>query len=78
MYINFWKQTFDYKSKSKLSHFLINLVINILILLFILFIGLFVTIDQENIISLIYNIALILMLFPSLAMLIRVIRNYTK
>lgn len=78
MYISYWKQIFDYKGYSKLLHLFMNLAINILVLILILVVGLFVPITWENALVDIYYIVLIIMILPTLSMIVRVIRNYSK
>ncbi|WP_239749462.1 hypothetical protein [Mammaliicoccus sp. H-M34] len=75
-YMNFWKQTFDYKSKSSFKGLITCLFINIVILILIMSLGLIVPFKWENTIVDLYYIVLLLMIFPTIAMIVRVIRNY--
>lgn len=75
-YINFWKQIFDYKSKSSFKDLITCLAINIFILILIMALGVLVPFNWENTIVDLYYIVLLLMIFPTIAMIVRVIRNY--
>ncbi|HCN60614.1 Uncharacterised protein [Mammaliicoccus fleurettii] len=75
-YMNFWKQTFDYKSKSSFKDLITCLFINIVILILIMALGVIVPFKWENTIVDLYYIVLLLMIFPMIAMIVRVIRNY--
>ncbi|MGX1434705.1 hypothetical protein [Mammaliicoccus sciuri] len=75
-YINFWKQTFDYKNKSSFRDLLVCMFVNIIILVLIMALGVIVPITWENSIVNLYYIVLVLMIFPMIALIIRVIKNY--
>ncbi|EZX26421.1 hypothetical protein MT416_00690 [Mammaliicoccus sciuri] len=75
-YINFWKQTFDYKNKSSFRDLLVCMFVNIIILVLIMALGVIVPITWENSIVNLYYIVLVLMIFPMIAMIVRVIKNY--
>ncbi|MDQ7130273.1 hypothetical protein [Mammaliicoccus sciuri] len=75
-YINFWKQTFDYKNKSSFRDLLVCMFVNIIILVLIMALGVIVPITWENSIVNLYYIALVLMIFPMIALIVRVIKNY--
>ncbi|WP_323705300.1 hypothetical protein [Mammaliicoccus sciuri] len=75
-YINFWKQTFDYKNKSSFRDLLVCMFVNIIILVLIMALGLIVPITWENSIVNLYYIVLVLMIFPMIALIVRVIKNY--
>ncbi|UXU82960.1 hypothetical protein MUA77_09035 [Mammaliicoccus sciuri] len=75
-YINFWKQTFDYKHKSSFRDLLVCMFVNIIILVLIMALGVIVPITWENSIVNLYYIVLVLMIFPMIALIVRVIKNY--
>ncbi|KTT79960.1 MULTISPECIES: hypothetical protein [Mammaliicoccus] len=75
-YINFWKQTFDYKNKSSFRDLLVCMFVNIIILVLIMALGVIVPITWENSIVDLYYIVLVLMIFPMIALIVRVIKNY--
>ncbi|MFU1768822.1 hypothetical protein [Mammaliicoccus sciuri] len=75
-YINFWKQTFDYKNKSSFRDLLVCMFVNIIILVLIMALGVIVPITWENSIVNLYYIVLVLMIFPMIALIFRVIKNY--
>lgn len=75
-YINFWKQTFDYKNKSSFRDLLVCMFVNIIILVLIMAFGVIVPITWENSIVDLYYIVLVLMIFPMIALIVRVIKNY--
>ncbi|MFU1791374.1 hypothetical protein ACM3BL_09580 [Mammaliicoccus sciuri] len=75
-YINFWKQTFDYKNKSSFRNLLVCMFVNIIILVLIMALGVIVPITWENSIVDLYYIVLVLMIFPMIALIVRVIKNY--
>lgn len=75
-YINFWKQTFDYKNKSSFRDLLVCMFVNIIILVLIMALGVIVPITWENSIVNLYYIVLVLMIFPIIALIVRVIKNY--
>lgn len=75
-YINFWKQTFDYKNKSSFRDLLVCMFVNIVILVLIMALGVIVPITWENSIVNLYYIVLVLMIFPMIALIVRVIKNY--
>ncbi|MCJ0923985.1 hypothetical protein [Mammaliicoccus sciuri] len=75
-YINFWKQTFDYKNKSSFRNLLVCMFVNIIILVLIMALGVIVPITWENSIVNLYYIVLVLMIFPMIALIVRVIKNY--
>ena len=62
-YINFWKQTFDYKNKSSFRDLLVCMFVNIIILVLIMALGVIVPITWENSIVDLYYIVLVLMIF---------------
>ncbi|MFD7035227.1 hypothetical protein ACFV8V_05810 [Mammaliicoccus sciuri] len=75
-YINFWKQTFDYKNKSSFRDLLVCMFVNIIIFVLIMALGVIVPITWENSIVDLYYIVLVLMIFPMIALIVRVIKNY--
>ncbi|MDT0696180.1 hypothetical protein [Mammaliicoccus sciuri] len=75
-YINFWKQTFDYKNKSSFRDLLVCMFVNIIVLVLIMALGVIVPITWENSIVNLYYIVLVLMIFPMIALIVRVIKNY--
>ncbi|MCJ0951545.1 hypothetical protein [Mammaliicoccus sciuri] len=75
-YINFWKQTFDYKNKSSFRDLLVCMFVNIIILVLIMALGVIAPITWENSIVNLYYIVLVLMIFPMIALIVRVIKNY--
>lgn len=75
-YINFWKQTFDYKNKSSFRDLLVCMFVNIIISVLIMALGVIVPITWENSIVDLYYIVLVLMIFPMIALIVRVIKNY--
>ncbi|UXU71023.1 hypothetical protein MUA23_09300 [Mammaliicoccus sciuri] len=75
-YINFWKQTFDYKNKSSFRDLLVCMFVNIIILVLIMALGVIVPITWENSIVNLYYIILVLMIFPMIALIVKVIKNY--
>lgn len=75
-YMNFWKQTFDYTNKSSFRDLLVCMFVNIIILVLIMALGVIVPISWENSIVNLYYFVLVLMIFPMIAMIVRVIKNY--
>lgn len=79
MYIEYWKRMFDYKGRSSVSHLMINMFINICVLVALILIGLFLLpTNLENIAVDLYYIVLILMIFPTVSMIVRVVRDLTS
>lgn len=76
MYINYWKNTFNYTGVSKPSHFAFNILINVVIVILINLSGFLVPFQMENLIVNISLIVQFLMIFPTLSMLVRVIRYF--
>jgi len=78
MYLKYWKNIFNYKGSSKLSHLGINILINIVILFLIMFSGIFVPFKWENTVVDIYYFVLFIMFLPTISMLVRVVRSFTQ
>lgn len=78
MYVDYWKNIFNYKGISKLSHLGINIFINIVILFLIMLSGIFVPLKWENTVVDIYYFVLLIMILPTLSMLVRVVRSFTQ
>ena len=78
MYKEYWKRTFDYTGESKFSHLIFNILINILILFLILMVGVVVPVAWENTVVDIYYFVMFIMIFPTIAMIVRVIRSFNK
>lgn len=78
MYLKYWKNIFNYKGTSKLSHLGVNILINILILFLIMLSGIFVPVKWENTVVDIYYFVLLIMFLPTISMLVRVVRSFTQ
>ncbi|GAB1613978.1 hypothetical protein HB162lentus_26250 [Mammaliicoccus lentus] len=77
-YFEYWRRTFDYKGQSQLTDLFICIGINILILAFIFIFALLGPLTWENALVNLYYICLVLMLFPTASLLVRVIKNNKK
>lgn len=75
LYSSYWKKTFNYKDSSGFKELVCAISLNLLILMSIYFIGLFGPIYLENVIVDLFYLILVIMLFPTLSLLIRVLRN---
>lgn len=75
MYINYWKNIFNYNNSSKFSHFLMNMLINIVILFIIILSGFIVPYEWENTVVNIYYFVLFIMILPTISMIVRVFKN---
>lgn len=75
MYINYWKNIFNYNDSSKFSHFLMNMLINIVILFIIILSGFIVPYEWENTVVNIYYFVLFIMILPTISMIVRVFKN---
>lgn len=60
MYINYWKNAFDYKGTSSLISLMWCIMINIAVLVLIMVSGLFVPITWENTVVYIYYLVLLI------------------
>ncbi|MDH9161028.1 hypothetical protein PYL56_06560 [Staphylococcus succinus] len=78
MYINYWKNAFDYKGTSSLINLIWCIVINIAVLVLIMVSGLFVPIIWENTVVDIYYLVLLIMIIPTVSMAVRVVRSFIK
>lgn len=78
MYINYWKNAFDYKGTSSLINLIWCIVINIAVLVLIMVSGLFVPITWENTIVDIYYLVLLIMIIPTVSMVVRVVHSFIK
>ena len=75
MYINYWKNIFNYNDSSKFSHFIMNMLINIVILFIIILSGFIVPYEWENTVVNIYYFVLFIMILPTISMIVRVFKN---
>ncbi|OIJ30439.1 hypothetical protein BK821_07685 [Staphylococcus sp. LCT-H4] len=78
MYINYWKNAFDYKGTSSLINLIWCIVINIAVLVLIMVSGLFVPITWENTVVDIYYLVLLIMIIPTVSMAVRVVHSFIK
>jgi len=78
MYINYWKNAFDYKGTSSLINLIWCIVINIAVLVLIMVSGLFVPITWENTVVDIYYLVLLIMIIPTVFMIVRVVHSFIK
>ena len=78
MYINYWKNAFDYKGTSSLINLIWCIVINIAVLVLIMVSGLFVPITWENTMVDIYYLVLLIMIVPTVSMVVRVVHSFIK
>ncbi|MBU0437322.1 hypothetical protein [Staphylococcus succinus] len=78
MYINYWKNAFDYKGTSSLINLIWCIVINIAVLVLIMVSGLFVPITWENTVVDIYYLVLLIMIVPTVSMVVRVVHSFIK
>ncbi|RIN29481.1 hypothetical protein BU063_12300 [Staphylococcus succinus] len=78
MYINYWKNAFDYKGTSSLINLIWCIVINIAVLVLIMVSGLFVPITWENKVVDIYYLVLLIMFIPTVSMVVRVVHSFIK
>ncbi|PTI43425.1 hypothetical protein, partial [Staphylococcus succinus] len=76
MYINYWKNAFDYKGTSSLINLIWCIVINIAVLVLIMVSGLFVPITWENTVVDIYYLVLLIMIVPTVSMVVRVVHSF--
>lgn len=76
MYLDYWKNIFNYKGVSKLSELVINILINMFVLSLILLSGIFVPFSWENTVVDIYYFVLLIMILSTISMIFRVINNY--
>lgn len=76
MYFRYWKNTLNYKGVSKFRHLLLCILINIVILILYLISGSLVPLDWENTFVDIYYWILLAMIFPTVSMIVRVVRRY--
>lgn len=67
MYINYWKNAFDYKGTSSLISLMWCIMINIAVLVLIMVSGLFVPITWENTVVDIYYLVLLIMIIPTVS-----------
>lgn len=78
MYLEYWKNIFNYKGTAKFRHLVLNILINIVILLLILASGILVPVSWENAIVDIYYFILTVMILPTISMIVRVINGLAK
>lgn len=78
MYINYWKNAFDYKGTSSLINLMWCIMINIAVLVLIMVSGLFVPITWENTVVDIYYLVLLIMIIPTVSMVVRVVHSFIK
>ncbi|RIN00935.1 hypothetical protein BU112_07390 [Staphylococcus shinii] len=76
MYLRYWKNTFNYKGVSKFSHLLLCVLINFVILILYLICGILIPLEWENTFVDIYYWILLAMVFPTISMIVRVVRRY--
>ncbi|EZY67735.1 hypothetical protein V063_02704 [Staphylococcus aureus R0487] len=76
LYLQYWRNIFNYNGTSKLRHLGFNIFINIIMLILIMASGIFVPISLENIVVDIYYSVLFIMILPTLSMIVRVVNNY--
>ncbi|PTI15727.1 hypothetical protein BU095_13180 [Staphylococcus xylosus] len=76
MYFSYWKNAFNYKGVSKFRHLLLCVLINFVILILYLISGILVPLDWENTFVDIYYGILLAMIFPTISMIVRVVRRY--
>ncbi|UXR68840.1 MULTISPECIES: hypothetical protein [unclassified Staphylococcus] len=72
MYKQYWLKSFDYKGVSNVTELIICLMINLGILLLIHLLGYVVPVSKENLVVTLYYIVLVLMIFPTIAMGVRI------
>ncbi|MGL9915193.1 hypothetical protein IGI95_002672 [Enterococcus sp. DIV0784] len=75
MYSDYWKNTFNYKTRSNVKDLMCAAFFNLLILMGINLIGLLGPISLENIIVNLFYLTLLIMLFPTVSLLIRVFKS---
>ncbi|PNZ59424.1 hypothetical protein CD110_07490 [Staphylococcus casei] len=78
MYINYWKNSFNYKGTSSLIDLVLCIMINIAVLVLIMVSGLFVPITWENTVVDIYYLVLLIMIIPTISMIVRVVHSFIK
>ncbi|OEL02697.1 hypothetical protein AST12_09625 [Staphylococcus succinus] len=78
MYINYWKNSFNYKGTSSLIDLVLCIMINIAVLVLIMVSGLFVPITWENTVVDIYYLVLLIMIIPTVSMIVRVVHSFIK
>lgn len=77
MYLEYWKNTFNYKGQSKLGDLIINLFINFVILFFIFLLGYFlVPFQWERTLGTIFEVVQLVMILPTVSMIIRIVNRY--
>lgn len=74
-YLEYWRRTFDYKGESQLTNIFICIGINVLILTFLFVFALLGPLTWENTLVNLYYIFLVLMLFPTASLVVRVIKS---
>ena len=78
MYINYWRKSFDYKSKAKLVELFTALAGNISIILLLLLVGLAVPVTHEQLVVDIMYVIGVLMILPMISLIYRLIQHTSK
>ena len=76
LYSHYWKNAFNYKDKSNFKELMCAVLFNSLILISIYLIGLFGPPSLENTIVSLFYLIRIVMIFPTISLLFRLIKNY--
>ena len=76
LYSHYWKNAFNYKDRSNFKELICAVLFNSLMLISIYFIGLFAPPSLENTIVNLFYLIRIVMIFPTISLLFRLIKNY--
>lgn len=74
-YINYWKKSFDYKSKANLTELFQALAGNFVVILIFILLGFIVPVTWENLIINAMYIVEFLMIIPTIALIVRLVKN---
>ncbi len=75
LYSNYWRNTFNYKDSSNFKEFMYTILCNSFVLMSIYLIGVFGPVSLENVIVNLFYFILLIMIFPTVSLLIRVLKS---
>ncbi|WP_411860019.1 site-specific integrase [Enterococcus faecalis] len=76
LYSNYWKNIFNYKGHSNLKELVCAIFLNFVFLSLVYLIGLFWAPSLENTIVNLFYLILVIMIFPTVSLLVRLIKSY--
>lgn len=76
LYSNYWKNVFNYKGHANLKELVCAIFLNFVFLSLISLSGLFVPHSLENTIVSLFYLILVIMIFPTVSLLVRLIKSY--